>query len=234
MKMGIFHKKISKSVGQGVFLTLLTALLLSFVLINDKTTVVCVGDSITFGAGVYKTRDKEAYPVYLQELLGNDYKVINCGRSGTCARHASNNPYVNCEQYLTSKAMKGDCYIIMLGANDTKLYNWDATGYEEDLEALVQEYIDIAGNENVYLLKPMKAYRQKKTGEIIYGINDEIIYNEVGPIVGKVAKKLDVKCIDMYNFSINHPEYYKDGVHPNAIGNKKMAKYIYDSIKISR
>lgn len=50
---------------------------------TDQTqpiTVACLGDSITFGAGV---KGKEnTYPAMLQVLLGNDFVVKNCGKTG--------------------------------------------------------------------------------------------------------------------------------------------------------
>ena len=44
--------------------------------------VACVGDSITFGAGV-KNRAENCYPAQLQKLLGSDYQVRNFGNSGS-------------------------------------------------------------------------------------------------------------------------------------------------------
>ena len=46
--------------------------------------VACVGDSITFGAGI-EDREKKCYPAQLQELLGPRFEVRNFGRSGATA-----------------------------------------------------------------------------------------------------------------------------------------------------
>ena len=44
--------------------------------------VACVGDSITYGAGI-KDRKKNSYPAQLQSLLGEGYQVRNFGNSGS-------------------------------------------------------------------------------------------------------------------------------------------------------
>ncbi len=48
---------------------------------TDKIRVACVGDSITFGAGV-KERNKNSYPKVLAGLLGEKYDVRNFGVNG--------------------------------------------------------------------------------------------------------------------------------------------------------
>ena len=48
---------------------------------GETTRVACVGDSITFGAGV-KNRGKNCYPAVLGNLLGEGYEVRNFGVNG--------------------------------------------------------------------------------------------------------------------------------------------------------
>ena len=48
---------------------------------KDKIKVACVGNSITYGTGL-ADRDTEAYPVRLQEMLGDGYIVGNFGKPG--------------------------------------------------------------------------------------------------------------------------------------------------------
>jgi lysophospholipase L1-like esterase len=50
------------------------------------------------------------------------------------------------------------------------------------------------------------------------------------PIVSEMAEDMGVHYIDMYEFTENHPEYYDDGIHPNAYGNKMIAEYLYETI----
>ena len=53
-----------------------------FMVGSQKIQVACIGDSITYGLGVEKTRDKDSYPAYLEEYLGKRYVVSNFGKSG--------------------------------------------------------------------------------------------------------------------------------------------------------
>ena len=48
----------------------------------EPVRVACVGDSITFGAGVAQ-REVNCYPVVLNKLLGDKYQVKNFGVSGS-------------------------------------------------------------------------------------------------------------------------------------------------------
>lgn len=44
------------------------------------TRVVCLGDSVTFGWSIDETKD--TYPAQLQQMLGDNYQVVNLGRPG--------------------------------------------------------------------------------------------------------------------------------------------------------
>lgn len=82
-------------------------------------TIVCLGDSITFG---YDNNSKMKnfqqvkipYPTKLQELLGEDYKVINSGNTGWQARQTI--------KHLNDLVFKyePDKVILMLGINDAR------------------------------------------------------------------------------------------------------------------
>ncbi len=44
-------------------------------------TIICIGDSITEGIGSSDFA-KFSYPAQMQKILGENFKVINCGRNG--------------------------------------------------------------------------------------------------------------------------------------------------------
>ena len=48
---------------------------------DNKIRIACVGNSITYGSRV-ENREKNAYPVQLQAMLGEGYEVANFGVSG--------------------------------------------------------------------------------------------------------------------------------------------------------
>ena len=48
---------------------------------SQKIKVACIGNSVTFGAGI-KDRNVNSFPVQLQQMLGDNYEVANFGYSG--------------------------------------------------------------------------------------------------------------------------------------------------------
>ena len=49
---------------------------------SRKKKIYCWGDSLTFGAGAMKDNVRVSYPYVLQQLLGDEYEVINKGVGG--------------------------------------------------------------------------------------------------------------------------------------------------------
>lgn len=64
--------------------------------------VACVGNSITYGAGI-SNREKNSYPAQLQYYLGEGYEVRNFGSNGATAQSDGDYPYVCTEVYSESK-----------------------------------------------------------------------------------------------------------------------------------
>ena len=54
--------------------------------------VACVGDSITYGAGI-KDRRNMNYPVQLGKILGKKYEIKNFGNSGSTMLKKGDKPY---------------------------------------------------------------------------------------------------------------------------------------------
>ncbi len=82
-------------------------------------TIVCLGDSITFGYDNHSkmsnfTQVETPYPAHLQALLGDRYNVINSGNTGWQARQTL--------KHLNSLVYKHkpDKVILMLGINDAR------------------------------------------------------------------------------------------------------------------
>ena len=69
--------------------------------LQAKVKVACVGDSITFGAGV-KNRQQLCYPAQLGKLLGDEYHVENFGISARTMLAKGNYPYTNEKVYKKS------------------------------------------------------------------------------------------------------------------------------------
>src|SRR5258708_5266746 len=59
---------------------------------RPATKLACVGDSITYGAGI-KDRAHDSYPAQLAHMLGDEYKVRNFGVSGATLLKKGDRPY---------------------------------------------------------------------------------------------------------------------------------------------
>lgn len=73
--------------------------------------VACVGNSITYGAGI-SNREKNSYPAQLQYYLGDDYEVRNFGSNGATAQSDGDYPYVRTGVYGESKNFLPDIVLI--------------------------------------------------------------------------------------------------------------------------
>ena len=81
----------------------LLVLMVGFLLTNQSDAteplkVACVGDSITFGAGI-KERETQCYPVQLGQLLGDEFEVRNFGVNGATLLKQGDLPYWNRPQF---------------------------------------------------------------------------------------------------------------------------------------
>ncbi len=196
-------------------------------LIPEKSLirVACVGNSITFGSRVDE-REKNCYPVVLQQLLGDDYEVKNFGRSGATLMASGNLPYSSTKEYEALVEFAPDVVIVKLGTNDSKAKNWaHKDNFETDYLAFLKT---IRPNSNrspqIYICSPMPAFTAADTDNI----NSAIIKNEVLPKTKSVAKKARAAgFINLHAAFQKRAKLFPDKVHPNAEGAKEMATYIY-------
>ena len=103
----------------------------------EVVRVACVGDSITYGAGV-ANRGKNNYPKVLGGLLGAGYESRNFGVSGATLLKKGDLPYWRTGAFKAATEFKPHIVIIKLGTNDSKPQNWKHRAqYAVDLAALV-------------------------------------------------------------------------------------------------
>jgi lysophospholipase L1-like esterase len=187
--------------------------------------IACVGDSITFGSGL-KDRHHDSYPSQLGRMLGDGFEVQNFGVSGATLLKKGDRPYWNQRRFTAAKAFNPDLVIIMLGTNDSKPQNWShKADFASDLAALVKTFRDLPSHPRVDLCRPVPAFPGK------YGIRDQVIHNEIIPIIDQVAREQHCKVIDLYAALTGHGDLFPDTVHPNAEGAKLMAKAVENAIK---
>ena len=191
---------------------------------KDAVRVACIGNSITFGAGI-RNRSRDSYPSVLARMLGDNYWVKNFGVSARTMLNKGDHPYMNEPAYKNALAFNPNIVVIKLGTNDSKSFNWKyKADFMKDAQTMIDAFKVLPSQPKIYLCYPSKAYL---TGD---GINDDIISKEIIPMIKKLAKKNDLSVIDLHTAMDGMPELFPDRIHPNEKGAQVMAKAVYQSI----
>ena len=186
--------------------------------------ILCVGDSITYGQGVLGARGRDSYPAILSEITGAT--TVNYGLCNRTLLSTGNFPYKNEHHYADSLAEKANAVIIMLGSNDSKPQYWDKEAFIEEYTELVRSYREMPTIPVVYVMIPPAVFIEQD------GTNcdDATVGGELADAVRQVADELSVTVIDLYSLTAGHPEWFSDGLHPNAEGNRAIAEKIAEVI----
>lgn len=202
--------------------------------------VVCIGNSITDGYGLDMC-DVNSYPAQLQQLLGPDYAVMNCGNSARTLLNNGNLPFMREPEWRDAKEWNPDIVVIKLGTNDSKKFIWDEHGSEfpGDLQQMIDTLGGITPNAQkgvrkarprIMLCCPIKGDHDD-TNE--YGrCRDSVIAAEIIPMIRRVAKKNKLEVIDLYPLlTLGTDDFQKDRLHPTAKGAGKIAAAVAERIK---
>jgi len=189
-----------------------------------KNKVACVGDSITEGYGIHP-ESTSSYPVVLDSLLGNNYSVLNAGRSSATLQKEGNLPYWNVNEFSNVFAFEPDIIVIKLGTNDTKPVNWNSKRFKKDYQALVDTFRTIPTHPMIFLCKPVPVFHTN------WGINDSTLTNGVIPIVSELANDNNLTLIDLYEGLEDDGVNFPDGIHPNKEGAKVLAEIVAEEIQ---
>ncbi len=196
---------------------------------NGKIRVACIGDSITFGAGI-KDR-KMTYPAQLQLLLGDKYEVRNFGNSGRgivkkSMRGRTKRAFIFMKEHKAAMEFNPHIVICNLGIND--LGDWDKFGkdtFEADYSDLIQNYKTLGAYPRVIVWHKLAPLFK---GQTFFG--DKRV-DAINKAISKVAKKEKVETIDMEKPLVKNPEWFPDFIHPNAEGAKRIAETTAEFIK---
>ena len=196
------------------------------------THIACVGDSITAGVGASSTAKN--YPSLLQGLVGSSVQVKNFGHSGATLLGPGygDTPYVQQSEYTAATDFVANAgagavvsVIVILGANDSKPYNWDQQGkpaqYLKDYQALVDHFAGLASKPVVYVAYPLATGNNP-----CCEIRGDVIHDQELPLIKQLAMEKHLPIIDLNTATTNHPEYFGDGVHPNDAGYVVMANLV--------
>ncbi len=210
-----------------LFLVLFNTLALS----QEKTKIACVGDSITYGAGV-ANREKNSYPAKLQQYLGEQFLVKNFGLGGSTILSLGNKPYIQHEEYRQSLAFDADILFIKLGTNDSKGINAPHYAHlKSDFHALAESYKKDNPQLRVILVKPVRNYYDSPD---IF--SDKRLREHINTALEAVAYEGGYELIDAHSFfssSFDAP-LMPDKVHPSSLGAAIMAQQFDRYLRMPR
>ena len=178
-----------------------------------RPKIVAFGDSVTAGFGL---TEKESYPYLLQERLkadGYDYEVVNAGVSGD----TSLGGLERADWVLDNDNVK--VLILELGANDL-LRGLSPAKMKDNLDKIITK----AKDRNIKVL--LCGMLSPPTPGSQYQHDFTYAFPEL-------ADKHKVAFLPflLEGIALNKDLNQADGIHPNAIGTKKMTEGIYKELK---
>ena len=192
----------------------------------EKTLkVACVGNSITYGAGIVG-RENNSYPAQLQQLLGEGYLVENFGHNGATAASWGDYPYTDMPEFERSKEFAPDIVLLKLGTNDPKPQNWrGAEPFAAELGRLADTYRNLPSHPQVIVLTPVRCFLTEEGT-----ISPQKIAGEVRPAVEKLACERGLGIINLFNLFGDRWDatLMPDRLHPSAIGAGMIARKVGD------
>jgi sialate O-acetylesterase len=192
-----------------------------------RIKVACVGNSVTFGAGL-QNPETSSYPAVLQQLLGARYDVRNFGHSGATLLRKGHNPYANTRAFAEALTFTPDVVLIHLGLNDTDPRNWPA--YRDEFAADYSWLIDTFRKQNagvtVYISRLTPIFHDHK--RFRSGTRDW--FWQIQELIPRIAAANKVGLLDFHTPLYAHPELFPDALHPDEKGAAVLAKTVYQKI----
>lgn len=208
-----------------LFFLLIASLALSTVLSAQTIRVACVGNSITYGAGI-GNRDKMSYPAQLQAWLGAGYTVRNFGVPGATLLHKGFLPYYLQSAYQEVLSFNPNIIIIKLGTNDARVVNWVyGAEFPKDLTEMVNVFKSLSARPRILLASPVPAFGE---GNLVI---DVVLREQLIPMIKSVAAATNCQFVDVYSALLPHRYAFPaDNIHPSSIGTSFIAEKVYRSL----
>ncbi len=189
--------------------------------------IACVGDSITYGYGLSNRND--TWVSLLVNELGNKYQTINYGLISRTLLSSGNDPYMGEDLAKEFWNNRENIIIFMLGTNDSKNINWDYDKFNKEYREILDRMIKEKSNSKIYIMIPPQVFIDNP---IMTEPNKYNLENGVVPIIREIKENYkDIELIDLYSLTLNHKEWFNDGIHPNKNGNIEIANEISRVIK---
>lgn len=213
--------------------------------------VVCMGDSITEGFGV---EPSESYPSVLQNILGEEYRVVNKGVCCTTTLNVENEkgimgmPYMREARYQEALQEKGNIYVVLLGTNDAQDGMDDTQDFKYEQNDMISRKADFVPCYRQIL----QAVKAASPGAVIYaGLpipvqnciwrkHQESYLKEIRACIKEAAAAEGVSLLDIEGAFAALPKeeqlklYQEDNLHPNKEGYKLIARTVAGVLKNKR
>lgn len=194
--------------------------------------VACVGNSVTYGYGL-RNRDRDAYPVRLQQMLDATYgagrfEVGNFGRSGATLLNRGHRPYMQQPEFRQALDFKADWVVIHLGLNDTDPRDWPdwKEDFIPDYRALIDSFRVVNPEARVLICLMTPIFDRHSRFQS--GTRDW--HAQIQQAIRQVAQGANVQLIDLYTPLHSRPDLFPDALHPNPEGAQILAKTVYGAL----
>lgn len=195
--------------------------------LRAQIKVACVGNSVTFGAGL-QDRAHTSYPARLQQMLGDGYSVENFGHSGATLLNKGHRPYVNLKEFRNALNFNPDLVVVHLGLNDTDPRNWPnyRDEFVRDYTALIDSFRTVNPKAKFWICRMSPIFHWHPRFQS--GTRDW--YWQIQQSIEDVALSNQVKLIDLQEVLYDKPYLMPDALHPNEEGAELLAKRVYSSL----
>lgn len=188
--------------------------------------VACVGNSVTFGAGIENEEDR--YPFQLQNMLGDAYNVRNFGHSGATLLNNGYRPYQALPEFKEAVGFHPDIVIIHLGLNDTDPRNWPfyKDEFVKDYMSLIDSFKFANPDAEIKICRLTPIFPQHPR----FKSSTRDWYWQIQDAIETVAAVRKVELVDLHIPLHRRPDLFPDALHPSSEGAGIIAKTIYGAI----
>lgn len=196
-------------------------------------TLLCVGDSLTYGTG---STPGNTYPEALQRYLSDrvpDIQVVGDGKPGF-----STKDYCGYLQWLDSfsavKPVYYDAVVILLGCNDCRMDNWVKTSESIVYLCRIADFFlpFLKGNPQGVFLCSTLPLADPMPADIVGGLHpwrQSKVENEINPGIKDLTDTRGFGYVDLYSVfetGLDEGLSLYDGIHPFDNGYQLIAETI--------
>ena len=209
-----------------ILLVLVSAFIISLIpRVVEAKLVACVGDSNTKGPEL-SDPIHDCYPAQLEGFLRQfdpHWETRNFGVIGTTVLRQGDLPYIDTTEYAEALASKPDVVILCFGMGESRPPNSGLIGgfFISDYISLIDTFAALPSKPEIWICYPLKVFNAW------YKSNDEIIRDQIIPLITQIASEKELPIIDFYTaFEDSQYLYQSNGIHPNPSGTKLMAEMV--------